>query len=180
MPGSRPCLPNCLCDKHAKPARAPVCVNGVCTVYTNKHGIPFQIDEDDLESVVCRSWYILGINPGYPTSTLKVYGHPTIKQRVIFLHNYLLGSAPDGLEWDHIDRDPLNNRRNNFRAVTHQVNCRNASEIKQSKSGVKGVSRDGSKWIAYIDDIRLGRFNTVEEALLVRKIAEQEIWGEER
>lgn len=177
---SRPCGAGCKCGRHATEFRPPICIDGVCTVFTNKKGIPFQVDESDLESVVCRSWHILGTTPGYPSTTVKVYGHPVITQRTFFLHNYLLGSAPDGLEWDHIDRNPLNNCRNNFRAVTHQVNCRNASEVKQTKSGVKGVSRDGSKWIAYIDDIRLGRFDTIEEALAARKAAEKQIWGDAR
>ena len=148
-PKMLPCKPGCACDRHAKTFSPPVCTDGVCTVYTNRHGIPFTVDESDLESVLCRSWYISN-DPGYPATTLKVYGHPTIKQRIFFLHNYLLGSAPDGLEWDHIDRNPLNNQRNNFRAVTHSVNCLNGPLRYTNTTGAKCVYKDGNQWTASI------------------------------
>ena len=53
---------------------------------------------------------------------------------------------------DHIDRDKLNNRRNNLRIVTAQQNAFNQSKRSNNKSGVIGVcwwDRD-KNWLAQI------------------------------
>ncbi|WKV16793.1 HNH endonuclease [Escherichia phage PH1061] len=44
------------------------------------------------------------------------------------------GPLPDGMEVDHIDRDGHNNRIDNLRIVTRQVNVCNTSVRKDSKS----------------------------------------------
>ena len=63
---------------------------------------------------------------------------------------------------DHIDRNKLNNNLNNLRIVSHQENMFNTN--------AKGYSfeSDRNKFVAHIcinhKDIKLGRFNTKEEA----------------
>ena len=54
------------------------------------------------------------------------------------LHQILL-PAEDGLLCDHINRNPLDNRRNNLRIVSRSVNATNARARTESKSGVRGV-----------------------------------------
>ncbi len=67
---------------------------------------------------------------------------------------------------DHIDRNPLNNQRENLRPATHSQNCRNSEGY--SKSGYKGVYPCGRGWQAQIqiesEKIYLGYFDTPEEA----------------
>ena len=46
--------------------------------------------------------------------------------RVVYA--FLHGSIPEGLEIDHIDRNPANNKPSNLRAVTHYENMQNRTE----------------------------------------------------
>lgn len=149
--------------------------------YTNKHKRVFEIDDDDWEIVQRYSW---SISDGYPSTNIinwsrssKVKHFTTIK-----LHALLLGRALPGLEWDHIDRNRLNNKRSNFRLVNDSLSSRNRNKRIDNSSGVTGISRNHQKWKAYISviprkQIILGYFNSKEEAILARKQAEEKYWG---
>lgn len=69
---------------------------------------------------------------------------------------------------DHIDRDPLNNRRGNLRLATPSQNAMNRGVRVDSASGYKCVTRMGNKWVAYIrcngKQKHLGTFVTPELA----------------
>lgn len=77
-----------------------------------------------------------------------------------------------GMYVDHINGDPLDNRRCNLREVTPTQNQFNKRRQKQSASGYKGVIHDRhwatKPWVARIrhDGVRedLGHFVTAEEA----------------
>ncbi len=81
------------------------------------------------------------------------------------------GDIPDGMEIDHKDLDPTNNRIDNLRLATHQQNMFNKSTQQNNKSGNKGVWWDEKrkKWQSYIniDGKRnhLGRYDTKEDAI---------------
>lgn len=81
-------------------------------------------------------------------------------------------------EIDHINGDPADNRPENLRAVSHQVNQQNQRRRADNSSGVTGVywNKSANKWQAYIrTDGRmkyLGVFDSVDDAARVRKIAE--------
>jgi len=145
-------------------------------LYTKKHQIPFAIDDDDWELVSHYNWWISG--HGYPTTTAA--------RHLVHLHLLVLGKAPMGLEWDHIDRDKLNNRRCNLRAVTRVVNKRNVKSQSNNTSGVPGVAwhKDSKNWEAGIvvegKNIYLGRFLIFEEAVRARQEGEKIYWGDER
>lgn len=71
--------------------------------------------------------------------------------QVIWLHREVLGlTEGDGLEADHIDRDPLNNRRGNLRVVTRAQNAQNLP-VRLGTSRYRGVawSTQYSQWLAY-------------------------------
>jgi len=86
---------------------------------------------------------------------------------------------------DHIDGDGLNNKLDNLRPCTHQQNLQNRRVNKNNKTGHKGVYVDkgNQKYRAQImhngKNIRLrnstGRmfFDTIEEAIKLRKAAEE-------
>lgn len=69
---------------------------------------------------------------------------------------------------DHIDRDGLNNTRENLRLATRSQNNANRGVGKNNKLGVKGVFKDRNKFAAQIttngNRKYLGAFNTIEEA----------------
>lgn len=85
---------------------------------------------------------------------------------------------------DHINHNTLDNRKQNLRKSNDLFNARNRSIPTNNKSGCKGVcwkTRD-DKWRAYITHlgkhIELGLFDDLEEAIKVRKKAENELYGE--
>lgn len=87
------------------------------------------------------------------------------------------GRIPNGLVVDHINRVRQDDRIENLRLVSTVVNNRNKSLDVRNKSGVTGVRQDlaRNKWVAYINrdgkQVRLGRFNTKEEAIAARQWA---------
>lgn len=116
-------------------------------VYTDKHQIPFQIDEDDYFVVAKYFWYI-DIN-GYPRTNIRREGYNRFgkrNQQGMQLSRFLLGKAPHGLIWDHKNQDKLDNQRENIRAVTRIINGRNKGLQSNNPSGVNGVSRWRHKW----------------------------------
>jgi hypothetical protein len=147
-------------------------------VYTDKLKLPFLIDDEDWEIVSRYSWCI--DSQGYPR--LSTYKRGTSNPR---LHSFLLGNAPNGLEWDHKNQNPLDNRRENIRAVTDVVNQRNAGLRVDNTSGVRGVCLKRGRWYVRISTgsgtrVHIGYFNTVEEATIARRLAERTYWGRER
>ena len=108
-----------------------------------------RIDAADLETIQgytwCASWsphlrgfYVMSRMPGRGTR---------------YLHRLLLGLLPgDKRHGDHINHDPLDNRRANLRVTTPHENQGNARKLVVSSSRFKGVSRDRArgKWKASI------------------------------
>lgn len=79
-------------------------------------------------------------------------------------------------EVDHINGDPSDNRIINLRDVCHKENMRNLKVRRNNSSGLTGIRYDAArnKWVANVGKKRLGRFERVEDAILVRSQAEAE------
>ena len=107
----------------------------------------------------------------------------------IRLHRILMGN-PAGLEVDHINRNPLDCRKENLRVATHQQNSRNVSKRKNASSKYKGVSWHASKaekpihwkWQARIQYggklINIGSFRNEEQAARAYDAAAINYFGE--
>ena len=86
--------------------------------------------------------------------------------------------------YDHIDRNPLNNRRNNLRKATIVENAQNHSLRKDNKSGFIGVRFNEriKKWEASIQvdktSIYVGIFINKDDAIVARLEAEAKYFGE--
>ncbi len=99
------------------------------------------------------------------------------------LHVFLLGPAPEGMIWDHKNRDKMDNRKENLRLVTPTVSKRNQNVYSNNTSGVKGVFFDNRKRIKIGvggRQIDLGHFDTLSEATTARLAAEKKYWGNDR
>jgi len=134
------------------------------------------IDIEDLCKAEKHKWY--QNNSGYAISRVS-------KNRQIFLHRLIL--KPDKNYYvDHIDGNPLNNKRDNLRICTHQQNMINRKIGVDNKSGIKGVDWDSkrNKWRARIQvkkkSKHLGYFSSKEEAKKARINAELIYYGEYR
>jgi hypothetical protein len=98
--------------------------------------------------------------------------YPTVwhEGRNVAIHRLVMGKAPDGLEVDHKNGNPLDSRRSNLRFVTHGDNLRNRRAY--SKSGHKGVyfskNRQGKQWQVQRRvngrNVNFGWYRTLDEA----------------
>lgn len=86
----------------------------------------------------------------------------------VYLHHVVFGERPLTGEIDHINRDQLDNRRQNLRHLTHSQNSANTAHRKNNTSGYRGVHWFQNRWVAKISvegiEHHLGRFTTPEEA----------------
>jgi hypothetical protein len=87
------------------------------------------------------------------------------------------------MEVDHINNNKLDNRVENLRWATRQENSRNIRIPSTNTSGVKGVfwNEQRQKYQVSIrinnKQINLGRFDTIEEATIVRQNRANEEFG---
>ncbi|HWL72128.1 MAG TPA: HNH endonuclease signature motif containing protein [Geminicoccus sp.] len=122
---------------------------------------------------------------GYARRTFRIAGpdgkkHPVSVEAHRVVAFRMKGRIPRALQCDHINGVPLDNRRENIRLVTPSQNLMNRAAGSRNTSGVVGVNYNRSyhRWNARIMGKHLGCFLTLEEAALVRRAAEVEIFGE--
>lgn len=140
-------------------------------MYTVK-GEPFYIDLEDFNKVKDICWcasngYLIGNNNG----------------RNIRLHRLIM-NCPDNMEVDHINHNTMDNRKSNLRIVTRSQNNMNHGLRNNNNSGITGVcwNKTTKEWMAYIDinskRIHLGSFNCIDDAIKIRREAEEKYFGE--
>ena len=142
--------------------------------YTFNGGV-FYFDLEDWDLVTQYCW-TKDFN-GYIVSRDPVTGE-SIRIHRLVMH------AREGEVVDHINHQTTNNCKSNLRIVTQRENQANARIQKNNTSGVCGVNFDWSrnKWQAYITHegkrMQLGRFDCFEDAVIARKEAEEQYFGE--
>lgn len=128
-------------------------------------------DVDIWETAKLHTWHL--DDHGYAASR--------INGKIERFHVYYFGEY--GKIIDHIDRNKLNNLRENIRNVDYVTNSRNVNKRKNNTTGYKGVSYDyrKNKYYAYINISPykrkfLGYYDTPEEANEARLKAEEEYY----
>jgi hypothetical protein len=147
-------------------------LNEACGVgYTSKNE-KFYFDVEDYELIKDYTWYIS--NVGY------VVNHTN--NIILLLHRLIMNCKDHSFVVDHIDRNPLNNRKNNLRITDERMNQLNRKNNKNNKWGVMGVYKNKNTWTStiryYGKDICLGRFDNFEDAAIARLKFEKENLGE--
>lgn len=142
-------------------------------------GRHFICDEVDYEKLSAFTWHTRG--PRSHQRAARVV-RESGRQIVIFAHHDVIGKPPKGMVVDHINSDPLDNRRENLRFCTQADNvCNKRAQVKESGAG-KGVTRAGCRWMAQIHRARkryyLGIYDTMREAELAYDAAALYVHGE--
>lgn len=97
---------------------------------------------------------------------------------VVLMHRIIM-DTPKGMDTDHINRNPLDNRRCNLRITDRTQNNFNSGVHVNNTSGHRGVSwnKRTKSWRAYIGGskgrVELGRFKNIEDAIAARLAAEE-------
>lgn len=118
------------------------------------------VDEEDYENAMKYKWNSFGDG----------YARGTFKGTSIFLHQFVLGKAPDNMVIDHINGDKLDNRKENLKFATKNQNGQNRPKAKNASSQYIGVSHDtrSCKWKAQSHfegrNMSLGSFDDELEA----------------
>lgn len=124
-------------------------------------------DLEDADMIMTHQWCIDG--DGYVATR--------INNKLCRMHQLIIGA-----DYDHINKNKLDNRKCNLRVATHQENCRNRPKQKNNTSGVTGVGLVCGKWYAriWIDGKlkHLGVFMNKEDAIRTRLRAESKYFGE--
>lgn len=126
------------------------------------------VDDIDYERVNKLSWYAAFAhkNDAFPRAVSQ------IKQKRIYLHRFILNASPDSIV-DHVDGNPLNNKKSNLRFCNKSGNALNAGARKRNKTGYRGIYKTPlSKKNPYIARItiekklyHIGCFPTLESAI---------------
>lgn len=97
----------------------------------------------------------------------------------VFLHRLIMGYYGNDYVIDHINSDSLDNRMSNIRMCTVGQNTMNSRPNIITDNRFTGVrqTRSGT-YSAKISDQYLGRYKTFEEAVIVRVLAENDLYGD--
>lgn len=149
------------------------------------------VDDDMHEELSKYAWYYSFANKeksfGYPRMTEYVKGK---KKKNYSLHKFIFERILDirtiGLYIDHVNRNTLDNRRDNLRLASPTESGRNKGPERNNQSGYRGVCplEDSSinPWRAYISvarkQINLGVHPTKEAAALAYNEAAIKYFGE--
>lgn len=145
-----------------------------------RNGLIALIDASDYPMLSVHRWN--GYKNGNTWYAYRAVRHPVRgwkSPQLIMLHREIIG-ARDGQPVDHINRNGLDNRRENLRICTLVQNFANG---RARRPGYRGVYVSGRKWEAKISagpgkSKRLGTFETAEEAAHVWDIAAVARYGE--
>ena len=133
----------------------------------------FLIDEEDLNRVITHKWRLWND---------RVF---TGVKKPVSIHHFILG-VKSNIVIDHINSNPLDNRKCNLRECTHQLNRLNNIIPSNNTSGFAGVrwSDNRKKWEVEIrannKRSHLGRYSLQEDAVYARYIAEVLLYKEFR
>lgn len=139
-------------------------------------GTVFMIDSDALNKIKNIKFYLGAKQKGCGQKYI-------IDSRGRYLHDYIFPHK-NGYEIDHINLNTYDNRKANIRYCTHQQNQINQPLQKNNTSGVSGVSwyPPRRKFRARIkvsqQDIHLGYYKTLEEAVQARNVGMEYMFGE--
>lgn len=137
------------------------------------NGEKFYFDLEDYDKIKDYCWH--KDKKGYFCAAAKISG----KNSTVKMHRIIVDCNDNGFDVDHKHgKESRNdNRKSNLRIATKSQNNINKGLRSNNTSGATGVGHSNNKWYARITinkkRIQLGVFNSFDEALNARKIAEE-------
>lgn len=126
-----------------------------------------KVDDCEYEKVMQHNWYSHTRN-GVTHAVSRIGG------KLVYMHIFILGKLEGDKFWDHIDRNGLNNQRDNLRPASRSLNAFNSKKRVDNQSGVTGVSASGDgRWFARYGKEYLGSFQNFEDVVARRKQEER-------
>ena len=122
------------------------------------------ISNEDIEKVKLGRW-----GACYDKTIKGYYIRGTIGEQKIQLHRYIT-NCPKDLQVDHINRNTLDNRRENLRTCTNQENSTNRKNGIHQKD-IAGIcyNKRLKKYCLVICERHIGVYKTIEEAKQAKK-----------
>lgn len=142
--------------------------------WTSNTNQEFYFDLEDYDKIKDYCWATCEPVKGYTRI------ETTINNKGINMAQLLTGEK----DIDHIDRDPMNNRRSNLRKATRSQQGMNRKRQSNNTSGFIGVywNKREKKWVAALKingkQKPLGYFLNKDDAIKARLRAEKEYFGE--
>ena len=130
---------------------------------SSKKTLPFIIDAEDYDRVAGMCWH--------HKEREKLHLETHIKQsdgsfKKVYLHRLLVGAKPNDIV-DHINGNPLDNRKCNLRIVDASTNSASARKLNSNNksSGVRGIkkSKYGTYEVRYINKY-YGTYKNIADA----------------
>lgn len=152
-----------------------------------KHGGDFLIaivDDDDYEELSKYKWrgtYKVGEKPYART---HIWDKISKKRKDLIMHRHIMRVTDPNIKVDHINRNTLDNRKENLRLCSTAENCRNKSTVSRNKTGYRNVSFNKAckKWKVEIKHnnkkVYYGYFDCPIEAAKVADSAMIDLYGE--
>lgn len=158
-------------------APAPGPIAGACAIGLRKGGAIVAWTVVDVEDFADLDRYCWALSThGYAQRLSKSNGRSVN----MFMHRVILGVIDPAVHVDHVDGDPLNNRRSNLRTVTRAQNMQNMRNSPRRKAGrLKGVKYQAASktrpWFGSINynggSLNLGYYGSEAEAATAYDLA---------
>lgn len=135
------------------------------------------VDDEDYEALRTLKWRV---QPSGNTHYAIANVHNAGRRTTVRMHRMLLS----GGMVDHVNRNGLDNRRENLRVCTPQQNQGNSCKQSDNTSGFKGVcwDKNKSKWRAQIylagKKMHVGYYETTQEAAAAYDAKARELFGD--
>lgn len=162
--------------QHGYKVKCPLQVDANHVYIPLGHGKVAIVDREDFDKVDGYNWHLHADGYAVRGWLRSESGYPG----ACYLHRWI-AECPIDMEVDHVDGDPLNNRRSNLRMGTHRDNLNNRRTGKVGRVGFKGVRYAGGSFTADVQHMgkhyHLGSYATPEFAWIAASIAREHLHG---